>query len=322
MRTQVFSKLLDKVNMAKRTLKAAHLIKQELIGRKKDASEAQIISNNIIETIGLKLDNKSKTNVLLFLGTGEISALADLCEKYWDVLNSEDVDKKSKEYKELKKEALNALDGKKAADLALFGRMIAELPKQRVDAAAQVAHAISTNRLRMDFDFFTALDEELSEDEQGAGMMGTIEFNSACYYRYSNINTDQLLSNLQGDLELAKETIKCFIEATIKAIPTGKQTSMAAQNPPSFIMAIVRDDNMWSLANAFATPIKQEQGNLIGNSITSLVKYWDVLKNTYGDGEVKHVSVLSHEGDLGDLNSNKVDNMDALIDSTLKAVTF
>ena len=61
--------------------------------------------------------------------------------------------------------------------------MIAELPGKRVDAASQVAHSLSTNRLKMDFDFFTALDDEISEDKQGAAMMDTIEFNSACYYR-------------------------------------------------------------------------------------------------------------------------------------------
>ncbi len=322
MRDQIFPKILKKVNLASRTLKAAELIERELISRDKDEAEAKLISKNIIETLGLKLDNNAKTKVLLFLGHGEISALADLCENYWDVLNAEEMDKKSKSYKDLTKKVKNSLDGKKAADLALFGRMIAELPKNRVDAASQVAHAISTNRLKIDFDFFTALDEELSKDEQGAAMMDTIEFNSACYYRYSNVDVKQLMSNLQDDNDLTRETLKCFIEATIKAVPTGKQTSMAAQNPPSFVMTVVREDNLWSLANAFATPIKNEQGNLIGDSITALVKYWNQLKKMYGDSEIKKASLISHDGDLGELKSIQVDSLENLINSTISAVKF
>lgn len=323
MRDQVFPKHLKKVNLATRTLKVAELIAKELVSRKKTEDEATQVSKNIIETLGLKLDKNSKSKALLFLGTGEISTLTDLCESFWEVLNAEKLIKTSKDFNELKKEAKNALDGKKAADLALFGRMIAKLPEKRVDAAAQVAHAISTNRLKMDFDFFTALDEALSKDEQGAAMMDTIEFNSACYYRYSNISVDQLVANLQDDVELAKETIKCFINATIESIPTGKQTSMAAQNPPSFIMTVVRDDNLWSLANAFATPIKIERGkkgNLIGDSITALVQYWTQLKKTYGDSEIKKVAIISHDGELGDLSSDTVENIDQLVESTINAI--
>lgn len=320
MRDQVFPKYLGKINLATRTLKTAKLIAKELVSRDKTEDEATLVSKNIIETLGLKLDKNDKSKALLFLGTGEISALVDLCESYWEVLNTEKLNKKSKEFKELKKESENALDGKKAADLALFGRMIAELPKKRVDAAAQVAHAISTNRLKMDFDFFTALDEALSEEEQGAAMMDTIEFNSACYYRYSNISVDQLVTNLQDDVKLAKETIICFINATIEAIPTGKQTSMAAQNPPSFIMTVVRDDNLWSLSNAFATPIKGERGNLIGDSITALIQYWTQLKKTYGESEIKKVTIISHDGELGDSSLDTVENIDELIDSTINAI--
>src|SRR5262249_11178636 len=44
--------------------------------------------------------------------------------------------------KDIERAMLNVLDGGKAADLALFGRMVANLPDKNIDAAAQVAHAI------------------------------------------------------------------------------------------------------------------------------------------------------------------------------------
>jgi len=320
MREKVFPKYLEKINLATRTLKAAELIEIELCSRKKPEAEAKIVSKNIMESL-IKLDKNNKSRVLLFLGTDQILALVDLCETNWDTLKVKKINKKSEEYKELKKSSADALDGKKAADLALFGRMIAELPDKRVDAASQVAHAISTNQLKMDFDFFTALDEAPSEKKkQGAAFMDTTEFNSACYYRYSNIDVNQLLCNLGFDSELTIEVIKCFIKASIEAIPKAKQTSMAAQNPPSFIMIVVRDDNLWSLANAFATPIKNERGRLIGDSITALAKYWAQLKQTYGDSEIKKVALISHDGELSDLSSEQVGSVDELITSTINAV--
>ena len=83
---------------------------------------------------------------------------------------------------------MEALNGGKAADLALFGRMLADLPGKNVDAACQVAHAISTHKVGVEFDFYTAVDDLQPEAETGAGMMGTVEFNSACFYRYANID--------------------------------------------------------------------------------------------------------------------------------------
>jgi CRISPR system Cascade subunit CasC len=152
---------------------------------------------------------------------------------------------------EIKKELNRLLNGGMAVDLALFGRMLADLPNKNIDAACQVAHALSTNKVSMEFDFFTAVDDLSPEEETGAGMMGTVEFNSACFYRYANIDLKQLTGNLAGDSELAQKAVEAFLRAAVATIPTGKQNSMAAQNPPSLVFAVVRDKGLWSLANAF-----------------------------------------------------------------------
>ncbi len=104
-------------------------------------------------------------------------------------------------------------DGGKAADLALFGRMLADQPDLNRDAACQVAHAISTNRVSMEMDYYTAVDDlkERRRMRTGAGMIGTVEFNSACFYRYANIDLAQLQKNLQCDAELATTTVEAFL---------------------------------------------------------------------------------------------------------------
>ena len=149
---------------------------------------------------------------------------------------------------------------------SLFGRMLADLPEKNMDAACQVAHAISTNKIHsMEMDYYTAVDD-INNDNPGADMIGTVEFNSACFYRYATLDVAELVGGyrdekktrafgLQGDAELARTTATAFLTAFIHAIPTGKQNSFAAHNPPSLVFAVVRDGPPVSLANAFVKPV-------------------------------------------------------------------
>lgn len=184
--------------------------------------------------------------------------------------------------KDLKDAVLNLLDGGKSADLSLFGRMIANLPDKNVDAACQVAHAISTHKVGTEFDFYTAVDDLLPKGATGAGMMGTLEYNSACFYRYANVDLKQLKENLK-DAELEKATLDAFIRAFVEAVPSGKQTSYAAQQKPSFVMAVVREAGMLNLANAFVKPVyARENEDLVEKSIKELDREWAEMSAMYG----------------------------------------
>src|SRR5690606_38059401 len=75
----------------------------------------------------------------------------------------------------------NLLDADHSIDLALFGRMVADVSDLNVDASAQVAHAISVHAVDNEYDYFTAVDDAKQDDEDedaGAAMIGTVEFNS------------------------------------------------------------------------------------------------------------------------------------------------
>lgn len=322
MRDQVFPKILGKQNLATRSKKLKQMLKVKLIAAGKDEGEAETVTTNLIESLlHIKIGKDGDTSVLLFLGNQEIEELVNQCKSNWDALNKEKIEKNDKAIKTLEKILKkDVLDGKSAADLALFGRMVAEEPKMNIDAAAQVAHAISTNRMNQEFDFFTAIDEQKEKDDPGAGMMGTVEFNSACYYRYSNVDLSQLLENLHGDKDLAKTTVKAFVQAAIEAIPTGKQTSMAAQNPPSFVFAIIRNERLWSLVNAFVRPIPQEKGDLVEDSISALTEYYGWLATAYGDGDIKEKVLISQGGDLHSLSGSKIDSLSELVEKILAAI--
>jgi len=174
-----------------------------------------------------------------------------------------------------------------APDIALFGRMLAENPALSLEASCQVAHAISTHHVNMEMDFFTAVDDLQQGEDPGAGMMGITGFNAATFYRYAAIDWGQLVENLGGDAELAKKTVRAFVFAMAKAVPTGKQNAFAAQTPPALILAVVRDDEQaWSLANAFEKPIVTRKDNsILHQSVGALDNHWHELDCMYGDAQ-------------------------------------
>lgn len=331
-------RLIDPAHLASRTKRLVDEITSRLKAAGKMETDARRVVENILNGVKLTVKDDGKTQYLLFLGADEINAIAGLCEQHWETLaaivaaptgeESGGKKTKAKDAKkagadaipaEIKKATLEVLNGGKAADLALFGRMLADLPDKNVHAASQVAHAISTNKVSMEFDFYTAVDDLKPDDNQGSDMLGTVEFNSACYYRYANLDVEQLKTNLGSDAELANKTIEAFIRAAVTAIPAGKQNSMAAHNPPSFVMAVVREAGLWSLANAFVNPIRpNREGDLIDNSIKALDAYWSELTQMYGDGQIKGrwVASLSPNG-LANLKEAKVKNLPELVNGVM-----
>lgn len=191
-----------------------------------------------------------------------------------------------------------------AVDVALFGRMVTSEAFRDVEASAQVAHAISTNKVTPQFDYFTAVDDLQSADvtiegDAGADIIGDIEFNSACYYKYFSIHPDALVDNLVGaefrrevsgeerdqQVELAALAVAEFVRAATRVTPTGKQNSFAAHQLPYAILVEVRPHALpVSYANAFVEPARG--GN--GKSLTR--DSFDKLKS--------HVEALTRKFDL------------------------
>lgn len=330
-------KLLPASQLASRTKLALNAIAARLTERGYNEAQARSVAELALRGAGLNLDD-DKTEYLLFLGQDELDTIAALCAEHWatlqplterpasaDPANGKQAKKAGKDAlpTELTQAITQRLNGGKAADLALFGRMLADLPQHNVDAACQVAHAISTHKVSVEFDFYTAVDDLQPRGETGAGMMGTVEFNSACFYRYANVDLAQLRTNLGGDDALVQRTLEAFIRASIAAIPSGKQNSMAAQNPPSLVMAVVRERGLWSLANAFARPVRAtEREGLITGSISALFNQWGKLKRMYGKTGIVGAWV-SEEEDVSppDDGPQRVASVDELVAHTLAVLS-
>lgn len=242
------------------------------------AIEAAVTSLGGKKTI--KVDKEKKTDVLLFLSPKEIDSLAQaIQDSYADLL-------KAKPAEQVVKKLNDAIDGENrsrlSVDVALFGRMLAVMPDKNQYAACQVAHAISTHTVEREFDFYTAVDDRKPEDTTGADMMGTIEFNSACFYRYAVVDWEKLVANLQGDMKLAEQGLQAFLDGFVIAEPTGKQNSFAAHNPPEFISISVRRNTApRNLANAFEMPIYAKGKSLTKESADKLAAKAAALDKLY-----------------------------------------
>ena len=230
--------------------------------------------------------SENRLSYLLFVSAPEIDALKELISGHAGMLKNLCSQKKIKPQdipKDFKAELAKVLAKSLAADIALFGRMLADLPAANQNAACQVAHAISTHRVEREFDYFTAIDERAKPDEASAGMIAQVEFNSATFYRYLVLNASQLLGNLQGDRDLTLASVDALVQAAVRAIPTGKQNSFAAQNLPTFVGISVRSGSPLSLANAFEKPIvARHDRSLTEASVAAMADYETRLAAQYG----------------------------------------
>lgn len=165
-----------------------------------------------------------------------------------------------------------ALKDNPSVDIALFGRMAASDPTLNYDAAAQVAHAISTHTIQNEYDYFTAVDDLQDDDNAGAGHLGTVEFNSSTLYRYANVNVTEL-SKALDNLYDAVDVVKKYVEAFVRSMPTGKENTFANRTFPDAIYVTVRNDQPVNLCGAFEKPVRASEDGYVAESESKLVEY-------------------------------------------------
>jgi len=255
-------------------------IVSQLVANGVNETDATSYVTKIIEGTYAKLDKKSaeKTSVILFVSDSEITMIVS---EILDALNRGVAPEADTITKKLVKEFENRTS---APDIALFGRMLAEKPALNIDAACQMAHALSTHEVNTaEFDYFTAVDDLQANDVSGADMLGLVAFNSATYYRCARIDWEQLVKNLRGDTDLARQTVAAFMYGFALVVPSGMKNSFINQHTPDFLLAVVRpDNNGQSLANAFEKPVRVARGGGFSEpSIQALAAYWERTEGIY-----------------------------------------
>lgn len=329
----VEQKVLATDDVAVRTKRVLEALTKSLVAQGHDEAEAEEKARLTLAAMELSVKEDGKSEYLLFLGKREISEIARIISEKWDSVTAfakapTEGKKPGKAKKqaaqsadpELKKALEKVFNGGKAVDVALFGRMLADMPEKNQDAACQVAHAISTHAVEREFDFYTAVDDLKPEDTAGADMMGTVEFNAACFYRYAVVDWDKLVDNLQGDKELAAKGLRAFLEGFVVAEPTGKQNTFAAHNPPEFVAVSVRRNTApRNLANAFETAVRvKKDESLTKKSAEELAKKAEALQAAFGgDGKTFVLNLVEAKVDgLGTV----VPALKDILDKALSAI--
>ncbi|MDF1515726.1 MAG: type I-E CRISPR-associated protein Cas7/Cse4/CasC [Anaerolineae bacterium] len=327
----VFAKTTG-VDVGTRSRWMTRLLRKSLEPLGKPADEIQTALDAFVPAYASKYDSKFKpddedvdrnrTAVLIYFSADEMQTIVNTLTENWQVFLGGDKKATDKVVRDLIKLHKNVTN---APDIALFGRMLAEKPDLNIDAACQVAHALSTHRVTMEMDFFTAVDDlTTGTEDAGAGMMGFTAFDSACFYRYVRLDWDQLVKNLDGDSDVARKTVEGFMRAAVEAIPSGKQNTFAAHNPPSLLLCAVREGSFaWSLTNAFERPAYPSRDlSLVGASVDKLGAYWQRLKDVYGTDSLKTVAALAvDEGlPLDALHEDMVDTLDAWVNTVMETL--
>jgi CRISPR system Cascade subunit CasC len=154
---------------------------------------------------------------------------------------------------------------KDAADISLFGRMVANDHSLTIEGVAMFNHPISTHKVDNELDFFAAVDDWQKGEDSGAGMTGTLEFNSSVYYRFAALNLDMLKDEEHLKCmtpEERKKVVAAFLQATMEAVPgmtessSGRKNSMNGYTRPSYVLGIVREKgHPVQFVNAFEEPV-------------------------------------------------------------------
>jgi CRISPR system Cascade subunit CasC len=322
---------------------------------------------DIVETLDSKVDSAGykKIKTVMFFSKSEYDAIADAIVTSEDVKKSvgalekavaefkkEGNDKNKKEEAEKAKDkalkamgkilekgaiakAIKSAQLKDAADIALFGRMVANDPSLKVDGASMFAHILSTHKADNEIDFFTAVDD-LNKDESGAGMTSTLEFNSATYYRFAALNLDDLANDghlgdikpekgsVSRSIETRRKVVKIFLNATIQAIPSARKTTMNGNTLPDYVLGVVRKKgHPIQLINAFENPVRPSLKGFAVESINRMNIEYSDIKETWDINSVFAKAVV--KGSLKDqikknLGSIETCSLDKLIDGMVANV--
>lgn len=258
-----------------------------------------VLARTAADALG-KLDDPEKGNVktLLYFSPMELDAVVDALlaqdtgEMTAVLIQPESEDKKAEKEKEKTQKKLDKIAEKAAkelgsavkdaADISIFGRMVADDHSLMKEGAGLFSHALTTHAATNEIDFFSAVDDRNVTD-RGSGHMGTLEFSSGCYYRYVGLNLDLLkdtehLAHFSSDER--NNVVKDFLKACLLAVPEARKNSMFGHNPPHYVLGLRRKGQPLSLINAFESPVRSVNG-FLKESEDRLKKHWNNLKTLY-----------------------------------------
>ncbi|MFG3268451.1 type I-E CRISPR-associated protein Cas7/Cse4/CasC [Streptomyces bobili] len=295
--------LLEPSELGVRTKKVVEVIAERITALDPSLGEeaALALADETVKAAGLKTEVPKRkaeaakesggvaapeAKYLVFLSARQLDGLARLA-----VEGAADIAAFLKEKKN-KEQVKEIADSRHSVDIALFGRMVADAADYNVDAAVQVAHAISVHRVETESDYYTAVDDQNTAEETGAGMIGTVDFNSATLYRYAALGVQQLADNLGQGLredeprtEPVRRAVEAFVHSFVASLPTGKINTFGHHTLPDAVVVKLRTTRPISFVAAFEDPIRGDQGGHVREASDRLAAYIPDIERAYGDAD-------------------------------------
>lgn len=276
------------------------------------------ITGRLMTALNLPQDKQRPgcTSALQFLGDHQWQALADTVATALHSNNPDTI------IHDAKKNLLRLLDADTSCDIALFGRMSAsdETGKARAfatDAAVQVAHAISVDEARIEYDYVTAVDDD--PDATGFAYGEDQGYISGTLYRYAGIDIRQLDHNLNHDADALRLTIRQFLHSLIESMPSGRRNSFAPNTMPGFVAIMLRHDRPVSLVEAYEQPVT---GDIMSKAVHRLTAQNHDYQTMYGlDDPIILPSATPAAADgLDDDLRNRIQPVGQLIDTAVDTI--
>jgi CRISPR system Cascade subunit CasC len=291
-----FRGLLDDSELGVRTKRVVELLVEEIVRQEPSLTDrAPALAEAVLTAAGIKIvaSRKAKegalpeSGYLLFLSARQITNLAELA-----VTAAAGAEGAAPTIAKDKARARAKME--QSVDVSLFGRMVADVTDLNVDAAAQVAHALSVHAVTSEYDYFTAVDDHKDadvEEDAGAGMIGTVEFNSSTLYRYATVDVNRLHDNL-GQGKATSRAVEAFVRAFVTSMPTGKQNTFANRTLPDAVVIIVRDTQSINLVGAYEEAITDhEPAGRIATAVQRLAEHGRDLHEAFDQQPVAAWSV-------------------------------
>ncbi|WNI16531.1 type I-E CRISPR-associated protein Cas7/Cse4/CasC [Actinacidiphila sp. ITFR-21] len=300
-----FKELLDPSDLGVRTKKVAELLGARLTALQpalERRAALELAAEMLRTATGSKIDppkRKAKEGepepapeaaYLMFLSARQLDGLAELTIKGSGGKDDVAALKEFLRAKENKALARRLLDTRHSVDIALFGRMVADSTDLNVEAASQVAHAISVHAVDNESDYYTAVDDKNTDAEPGAGMIGVVDFNSATLYRYAALDIDRLRANLGAGLRDGEDSaaptrraVEAFLEGFITSLPTGKVNTFGNHTLPTAVIVKLRTKRPISFVTAFERAVTAgREGGFVRAACERLARHVPALEEAYG----------------------------------------
>lgn len=270
-------------NRGERTQRLGEELRQQLVARGTDAAKATQIAREIASVFGKLKDEKARDKQdrdistyieqLAFVSAAEHATALEWADK---LAAGEALPEKAGD-----RVAALLKSADSATDIAMFGRMLADNPDFNREAAVQVAHAITTHKVEVEDDFYTAVDDlKTSAEDAGAGFIGELGFGSGVFYLYACIDRDLLKKNLADDEALTRTAIAAFVEGLATSSPTGKQASFASRARANYLRIEKGPQQPRQLSAAFLKPVRGD--DLLSASVACMDDVADKMTKAYG----------------------------------------